>query len=67
MCAQYFSVSEEVQCKLHNLYEDSNGMANSTQVLLNCLEKHDLDISNVTAYAADNANVNFRKYQFTSY
>ena len=29
---------------------------------MTCLENYELDISNITAYAADNANVNYGKH-----
>ncbi|CDQ93543.1 unnamed protein product [Oncorhynchus mykiss] len=39
--------------------ETANGIH---QALMNCLEKHELDIRHITAYAADYANVNFGKH-----
>ncbi|KAM3620103.1 uncharacterized protein V6R79_018367 [Siganus canaliculatus] len=63
VCVRYFSASEGVQCKLLDFYEDSDETANGIhQALLNCLEKHKLDIKNVTAYAADNPYVNFGRH-----
>lgn len=41
------SVSEGVQCKLLEFYEDRNETANGIhQALMYCLEKHELDIRN---------------------
>ena len=43
-------------------YEDSDETANGIhQAQMNCLKKYELDIKHITAYAADNANVNFGK------
>lgn len=53
-CDRYFSVSEGLQWKLLDFYEDSDETVNGIhQALMNCLEKHELDIRNITAYAAD--------------
>ncbi|XP_078257165.1 uncharacterized protein LOC144594484 [Rhinoraja longicauda] len=63
VCVRYFSASDGVQCKLLDFYEDSDETANGIhQALMCCLEKYELDIRHVTAYAADNANVNFGKH-----
>ncbi len=60
---RYFSVSERVQCKLLDFYEDCDEMANGIhKALMSCLEKYELDIRHISAYAADNANVNFGKH-----
>ena len=43
-------------------YEDSDETANGIhQAQMSCLKKYELDIKHITAYAADNANVNFGK------
>ena len=55
-------MSDGVQCKLLDFYEDSDETANGLhQALMNCVEKHELDIRHITACAADNANFNFGK------
>ncbi|KAK0135426.1 hypothetical protein N1851_028718 [Merluccius polli] len=63
VCVRYFSVSDGVQSKLLDFYEDSDETANGIhQALMTCLEKYELDIRNITAYSADNANVNYGKH-----
>lgn len=44
VCMRYFSVSDGVQCKLLDFYEDSDETANGIhQALMKCLDKHELD------------------------
>ncbi|XP_078282406.1 uncharacterized protein LOC144608476 [Rhinoraja longicauda] len=63
VCVRYFSVSDGVQCKLLDFYEDSDETADGIhRALMSCLEKYKLDIRQVTAYAAGNANVNTGKH-----
>lgn len=63
VCVRYFSVSDGVQCKLLDFYEDNDETANGIhRALMNCLKMYELDIKHITAYAADNANVNFGKH-----
>ncbi len=45
VCVRYFSVSDGVQCKLLDFYEDCDETADGIrQALMNCLEKYELDI-----------------------
>ena len=63
VCVRYFSVFDCVQSKLLDFYEDSDETANGIhQALMTCLENYELNIRNITAYAADNVNVNYGKY-----
>ena len=63
VCVRYFCVSDVLHCKLLDFYEDSDETANGIHhTLMNCLEKYELDIRHITAYAADNANINFGKH-----
>ena len=55
VCMRYFCV----RC----FYEDSDETAKGIhQALTTCLEKYELNIRNITAYSADNANVNYGKH-----
>lgn len=60
VCVRYFSAVDGVQSKLLDFYEDSDETANGIhKALMNCLERYELNVQNTTAYAADNANVNY--------
>jgi len=46
-----------------DFYKENDETANGIhRTLMNCLKKYDLDIKHITAYMADNANVNFGKH-----
>ncbi|XP_060761989.1 uncharacterized protein LOC132871654 [Neoarius graeffei] len=63
VCVRYFSALDGVQSKLLDFYEDSDETANGIhQALIACLDTYGLNVKNITAYAADNANVNFGKH-----
>lgn len=55
-------MSDGVQSKLLEFYEDSDETANGIrQALTTCLKKYELDLNRIAAYAADNANINLGK------
>uniref|UniRef100_H3A0B7 DUF4371 domain-containing protein n=1 Tax=Latimeria chalumnae TaxID=7897 RepID=H3A0B7_LATCH len=63
MCLRYFTISDGVQCKLLDFYEDSDESASGIhRAVKNYLEKHQLSINCITAYSADNALVNYGKH-----
>ena len=59
MCVRYLSFSHRMQFNLLDLYEDSDESANVDQAPTN--EKHELYMRHITAYAANNVNLNFGK------
>uniref|UniRef100_H2ZT52 DUF4371 domain-containing protein n=1 Tax=Latimeria chalumnae TaxID=7897 RepID=H2ZT52_LATCH len=63
MCLQYFTISDGVQGKLLDFYEDSDESTSGIhRVVKNCLEKHQLNVNCIIVYSADNANVNYGKH-----
>ncbi|XP_050515221.1 uncharacterized protein LOC126890380 [Diabrotica virgifera virgifera] len=60
ICVRYFSFDKGIQNKLIDFVESNDETADQiTKVLCETLDKHNLKLSQVTSYGADNANVNF--------
>lgn len=60
ICVRYFSWDKGIQNKLIDFVESNDETADQiTKVLCETLDKHNLELSQVAAYGADNANVNF--------
>lgn len=60
ICVRYFNLDKGIQHKLKDFVESNDETADQiTKVLCETLDKHNLKLSQVTSYGADNANVNF--------
>jgi hypothetical protein len=60
---QYFTIEEGIQNFVLDFYEDSNETSEAIHNnLTKILQKNNLDLKRVIAYGADNASVNYGKY-----
>lgn len=60
---QYFSVKNGIQNKLLDFFEDPKEESKDIyDNITKCLNQYNLDIALVSAYSADNANVNYGEY-----